>query len=101
MLHTLNKAWTKILARQTNKKIMFVYSTNEELQMLINVFDETYKEIGNLCYMWVIDKKSVEEMMNNDVECFRIQDDILVSHSIHYNIKLNSYLEQHCKRKCC
>lgn len=100
MLHTLNKAWVKCLARHTNKRIMFVYSTSEELNLLIEIFDEVHKEIGDICLMWVLSKDTVEEMINNNEE-FEMQDDILISHNLHYNIKLNHYLGSHCKRKCC
>ena len=100
MLHTLNKAWAKCLARRVDKKIMFVYSTNEELDIIIEALDESNKEIGDTCFCWVIDKNGVEEMMNDGID-FEMQDDILISHDIHYKIFLNDYLGRHCKRKCC
>lgn len=79
---------------------MFVYTTPEEQEMLINVFDEVYKEIGDLCLMWVINKEEIEKYMKSGVE-IEMQDDILVSHDLHYNIFLMDYLGRHCKRKCC
>ena len=53
MLHTLNKAWVKILAQRVNEHIMFIYSTQQEQDMLIDVFTEVEKELGDLCFMWV------------------------------------------------
>lgn len=100
MLHTLNRAWAKTLAQHTNQKIMFVYTTPEEQEMLINVFNEVQKEIGDLCFMWVTNKEEIEKYMKDGKE-IEMQDDILVSHDLHYDIFLMDYLGRHCKRKCC
>lgn len=76
---------------------MFVYSTLQEQDMLIDVFNEVEKEIGDLCYMWVINEKSIKEMMDNGID-FEMQDDILISHDIH-DIMIKDFLSRHCKRK--
>ena len=99
MLHTLNKAWVKILARRTDKHIMFVYSTPQEQDMLIETFNEVEKEIGDLCLMWVTNENEIKKMMDDGID-IEIQDDILISHDIH-DCMLKDYLGRHCKRKCC
>jgi len=99
MLHTLNKAWVKILARCTDKHIMFVYSTQQEQDMLIDTFTEVEKEIGDLCFMWVTNENEIKKMINDGID-IEMQDDILISHDIH-DVMLKDYLARHCKRKCC
>lgn len=99
MLHTLNKAWAKILARRTDKHIMFIYSTLQEQDMLIETFSEVEKEIGDLCFMWVMSESYIKEMMNKGID-IEMQDDILISHDVH-DVMLKDYLGRHCKRKCC
>ena len=99
MLHTLNKAWAKILARRVNDHIMFVYTTLQEQVMLIDVFNEVNKELGDLCFMWVINEDDIREIMNDGIDV-SMYDDILVSHDIH-NCMLLDYLGRHCKRKSC
>lgn len=103
MLHTLNRAWAKILARRVNERILFVYTTKEEQDMLEQVFEETYNEIGDACYMWVASVKDIKEEMEY---CklygreFRMCDDILISSNIN-DIMLKDVLCRHCKRKSC
>ncbi len=99
MLHTLNKAWAKILARRVNDHIMFVYTTLQEQDMLIDVFNEVEKELGDSCLMWVTNENEIKKMMNDGID-FEMQDDILISHKIH-DMMLKDYLGRHCKRKCC
>ena len=99
MLHTLNKAWVKILARRVNDRIMFIYSTPQEQDMLIDVFSEVEKELGDLCLMWVTNENEIKKMMDDGVD-IEMQDDILISHEIH-DVMIKDYLSRHCKRKCC
>jgi len=99
MLHTLNKAWAKILARRVNDHIMFVYTTLQEQDMLIDVFNEVEKELGDSCLMWVTNENEIKKMMNDGID-IEIQDDILISHNIH-DMMLKDYLGRHRKRKCC
>ena len=99
MLHTLNKAWTKILAQRVDKHIMFVYSTPQEQDMLVDVFNEVEKELGDLCFMWVTNEDYIKKIMNDGVD-IEMQDDILISHEIH-DVMLKDFLGRHCKRKCC
>lgn len=99
MLHTLNKAWAKILAQRVNDHIMFVYTTLQEQDMLIDVFSEVEKELGDLCFMWVINEDYIKKMMNDGID-IEMQDDILISHEIH-DVMIKDYLSRHCKRKCC
>lgn len=99
MLHTLNRAWAKILARRVNDHIMFVYTTPQEQQMIFDVFSEVEKEIGDLCYMWVTNESTMKELMDNGVD-IEMQDDVLISHEIH-DVMLKDFLGRHCKRKCC
>ena len=99
MLHILNKAWVKILARHTDSHIMFVYSTPQEQDMLIETFNEVEKEIGDLCLMWVTNENEIKKMMDDGID-IEMQDDILISHNIH-DMMLKDYLGRHCKRKCC
>lgn len=99
MLHTLNKAWAKILAQRVNDHIMFVYTTLQEQDMLIDVFGEVEKELGDLCFMWVINEDYIKKMMNDGVD-IEMQDDILISHKIH-DVMIKDYLSKYCKRKCC
>ena len=99
MLHILNKAWAKILARRVNDNILFVYTTLQEQDMLIDVFNEVNKELGDLCFMWVINEDDIREIMNDGID-MEMYDDILVSHNIH-DCMLKDYLGRHCKRKCC
>lgn len=99
MLHTLNKAWVKILARRVNDHIMFVYTTPQEQDMLIDVFSEVEKELGDSCLMWVINENEIKKMMNDGVN-IEMQDDILISHEIH-DVMIKNYLSKYCKRKCC
>jgi len=96
MLHTLNKAWVKILARRVNNHIMFVYTTPQEQDMLIDVFSEVEKELGDSCLMWVINENEIKKMMNDGVD-IEMQDDILISHEIH-DVMIKDYLSRHCKR---
>lgn len=99
MLHILNKAWAKILARHIDEHIMFVYSTPQEQDMLIETFSEVEKEIGDLCFMWVMSESYIKEMMDKGID-IEMQDDILISHDVH-DVMLKDYLARHCKRKCC
>ena len=99
MLHTLNKAWAKILARRVNDHIMFVYTTPQEQDMLIETFNEVEKEIGDSCLMWVTNENEIKKMMDDGID-IEIQDDILISHNIH-DMMLKDYLGRHCKKKCC
>ena len=99
MLHTLNKAWAKILAQRVNEHIMFVYTTLQEQDMLIDVFNEVEKELGDSCFMWVINENEIKKMMNDGVN-IEMQDDILISHEIH-DVMIKDYLSKYCKRKCC
>ena len=96
MLHTLNKAWAKILARRVNDRIMFIYSTPQEQDMLIDVFSEVEKELGDLCLMWVTNENEIKKMMDDGVD-IEMQDDILISHEIH-DVMIKDYLSRHCKR---
>ena len=99
MLHTLNKAWAKILARRVNDHIMFVYTTLQEQDMLIETFNEVEKEIGDSCLMWVTNESEIKKMMDDGID-IEMQDDILISHNIH-DMMLKDYLGRHCKRRCC
>ena len=99
MLHTLNKAWVKILAQRVNEHIMFVYSTPQEQDMLIDTFTEVEKEIGDLCFMWVTNENEIKKMMDDGID-IEMQDDILISHEIH-DVMIKDYLSKYCKRKCC
>ena len=99
MLHILNKAWAKILARRVNDHIMFVYTTPQEQDMLIETFNEVEKEIGDSCLMWVTNESEIKKMMDDGID-IEMQDDILISHDIH-DVMLKDYLARHCKRKCC
>ena len=99
MLHTLNKAWAKILARRVNDHIMFVYTTLQEQDMLIETFNEVEKEIGDSCLMWVTNENEIKKMMDDGID-IEMQDDILISHEIH-DCMLKDYLGRNCKRKCC
>ena len=67
--------------------------------MLIDVFNEVNKELGDLCFMWVINEDDIREIMNDGID-FEMYDDILVSHNIH-DYMLLDYLGKHCKRRCC
>ena len=67
--------------------------------MLIDVFNEVNKELGDLCFMWVINEGNIREIMNDGVD-MEMYDDILVSHNIH-DCMLLDYLGRHCKRKSC
>ena len=99
MLHKLNKAWVKILSRHTDKHIMFVYSTPQEQDMLIETFNEVEKEIGDSCLMWVTNESEIKKMMDDGIN-IEMQDDILISHNIH-DMMLKDYLGRHFKRMCC
>lgn len=99
MLHILNKAWAKILARRVNDHILFVYTTLQEQDMLIDVFNEVEKEIGDSCLMWVTNENEIKKMIDDGID-IEMQDDILISHNIH-DVMLKDYLARHCKRKCC
>lgn len=99
MLHTLNRAWVKILARRVNDHIMFVYTTLQEQDMLIETFNEVEKEIGDSCLMWVTNENEIKKMMNDGID-IEMQDDILISHEIH-DPMVKDFLGRHCKRKCC
>lgn len=103
MLHTLNKAWTTILMRQDHKSHLFVYSTDEESQMIIDVISNVLKETGVTCNFHVISENDIKEDIarhqQNGTDC-EIYDDILISHDIH-DVMLKDYLNRHCKRKCC
>ncbi len=67
--------------------------------MLIDVFNEVNKELGDLCFMWVINEDDIRAIMNDGID-FEMYDDILVSHNIH-DYMLLDYLGKHCKRRCC
>jgi len=103
MLHTLNKAWTTILMRHDHKSYLFVYSTDDEAQMINGVISKVLKETGVTCDFHVISesdvKKDIIHHQQNGTD-FEIYDDILISHDIH-DIMLKDYLNRHCKRRCC
>lgn len=107
MLHTLNKAWTKIFVCHAGKKILFIYTNQKECDMVTDTISEAYREVNKddnkLCNMWVIseeDIKSYIELCKSGYANFEMCDDILISHDIH-DCMLLDYLERHCKRRCC
>ena len=87
------------MARRVNDHIMFVYTTLQEQDMLIETFNEVEKEIGDSCLMWVTNENEIKKMMDDGID-IEMQDDILISHNIH-DMMLKDYLARHCKRKCC
>ena len=107
MLHTLNKAWTKILVRHAGKKILFIYTNQKECDMVTDTISEAYREVykddNKLGNMWVISEEDIKshiELCKSGYANFEMCDDILISHDIH-DCMLLDYLERHCKRRCC
>lgn len=107
MLHTLNKAWTKILVRHAGKKILLIYTNQKECDMVTDTISEAYREVykddNKLCNMWVISEEDIKshiELCKSGYANFEMCDDILISHDIH-DCMLLDYLERHCKRRCC
>ena len=99
MLHTLNKAWVKILVNQAlkdcNKRFLFICDeNNSEAEMVFNLLPTD--KILDIC---VINYKIAKNMPNINLDIPKF-DDILVSHEIH-DMFLKDYLHKHLKRKCC
>jgi len=103
MLHTLNKAWVKILSNQEDKSFLFVANDIEEWEYIYNELKEIEKTnkikssiaistISNIKFMITFNK-----FFNED---FNMYDDILISHEIH-DVMIKDYLSKYCKRKCC
>lgn len=107
MLHTLNRAWAKILVNQavndTHKKFLFVTATKDELfdtiDMLWPLLPVDVKAVH-------IKVQSLDELKQEIAirayygESFEIYDDILISHEL-TDIFIKDFLNKHCKRKCC
>ena len=108
MLHTLNRAWVKILAKHENAKILFVFKDLADLRMIDEAICEIDEELGKnsnkRANIWVYNENEVREQIKLDKQdnkkSFRMYDDILISHEIHDNM-LHDFLGRHCKRKCC
>jgi len=104
MLHTLNKAWVKILLNQVkNNKIsnpLFVFTSNEEFNMI----DKLCEEFGLENY-YTLNEQMMRMFMNLEKKDGKFRpefdfDDVLISHDIH-DVMLKDFLGRHCKRKCC
>ena len=108
MLHTLNRAWAKILIRQASKdaskRFLFIHSSSKTTDEVEKSYFDILEEF-NFPRIFFIDSYSLYGLIAKDkdpLECFEFEiwDDILVSKSIHDPFLL-SYLNKHCKRKSC
>ena len=103
MLHTLNKAWVKILANQENRIFLFVANDETEKDYIYKILKEIDKTKGIKSDISITTYDGIKQLISFKKfyeEDFRMYDDILISHEIHDNI-LHDFLGRHCKRKCC
>ena len=108
MLHTLNKAWAKILIRQASKdaskRFLFVHSGSKSTNQVEGSYFDILKEF-NFPRIFFIDVHSLYGLIAMDADpnnCFEFEiwDNILVSKAITDTFLL-SYLNKHCKQKSC
>ena len=113
MLHTLNKAWLEIMAKQLEKGIIedcLCVCTDEEFPMIqevVNkykvsrkffiVFTNELERAFNICSYFQVSPEEEPSIMPIPVD--RIYGDILISHEMHNPIIID-FLHQHKKRKC-
>jgi hypothetical protein len=105
MLHTINKAWLKILVNQSvkdiSKKFLFVAATDSEKYDTIDELWSILPEGGRLAQITVMSEAELKFEMMTCIyynEDFPMYDAILISHSIH-DIYIKDFLGRHCKRK--
>ena len=95
MLHTLNKAWVKILANQLDSghlsSVLFVVTNSAEIELVIRTCHHVADK-----YTMVNEDRVRQSMQAQD--SFPMYDDILISHEIH-DSGMKSFLCQHCRRK--
>ena len=112
MLHTLNKAWLEIMAKQLEKGIIedcLCVCTDEEFSMIqevVNkyhisckfyiVFTDELERAFDICSYFRVSPEEKPSIM--PIPEGRIYDDILISHDIH-NPAIINFLHQHRKRK--
>lgn len=104
MLHTLNRAWVRILLNQvrtnTISNPLFVITSKDEFDMV----DKLCEEFGLENY-YTLSEQVMQNFMNMEKQKGKFRpefdfDDILISHEIH-DVMLKDFLGRHCKRKCC
>lgn len=112
MLHTLNKAWLEIMAKQLKKGIIkdcLCVCTDEEflmIQEVVNkykvsrkffiVFTDELERATNICSSLRTSPNESPSIMPIPVD--RIYDDILISHEMH-NPTIIDFLSRRRKRK--
>lgn len=98
MLHTLNKAWTNIIANQLKKglisNVLFVPKDEEKLLNFIEEKDCYIPAPYSIC----TEEEILYFMKNKPDDYLSMFDDILISHDIHDPL-IKSYLSRHCRRK--
>ena len=112
MLHTLNKAWLEIMAKQLNEGIIedcLCVCTDKEFSMIqevVNkysvsrkfyiVFTDELERAFNICSYFRVSPEEKPSIMPIPVD--RIYGDILISHEMHNPIIID-FLSRHRKRK--
>ena len=99
ILHTLNEAWVKILARQIVRgdidTVLLVCSNEEEMKLWWVLRDAMVMAHRPDIFVKKKYISAVERDMCNNVDI--MYDDILISHDLH-DIMIKDYLAKHCKR---
>ena len=90
MLHTLNKAWVKILANRENRIFLFVANDETEKDYIYKILKEIDKTKGIKSDISITTYDGLKQLISFKKfyeEDFRMYDDILISHEIHDNIE--------------
>lgn len=107
MLHTLNRAWAEILARQlkngTIQKCLCVVGPDSEFDMLLDVMKKYQVHMKVLYVEEVTRCVEFQRHFNIGEETYplledEMYDNILISHDLH-NIFAKDYLSKHCRQK--
>ena len=108
MLHTLNKAWARIIVNQLQKGMienaLFVAKNSDEVLEIVKFTDSLIGNDGDVYHHPPYDI-FLEDVVKRDMETdvvgasrLSMYDDILISHDIH-DCNVKSFLSQHCRRK--
>lgn len=99
MLHILNEAWVKILAKQIERgdidTVLLVCSNEEEMKLWLILRDAMIKARRPDIYIRKAYINSIERNMRNNLDVY--YDDILISHELH-DVMIKDYLAKHCNR---
>jgi hypothetical protein len=107
MLHTINKAWLKILVNQScsdfNKNFLVVASDDEECSQIRKTLRDLQISDDSVIHISIATIRKIRydiQFCKFYNKKFPMYDDILISSELH-DIFIKDFLGRHCKRKCC